>query len=39
VHLQGFERLVCTQKKENESRVALCELGNPMKKDTRVRAL
>lgn len=35
-NVEGFERLVCTQKKENESRVALCELGNPMKKDTRI---
>ncbi|GAB1296905.1 Integrin alpha-IIb [Apodemus speciosus] len=35
-NIEGFERLVCTQKKENESRVALCELGNPMKKDTRI---
>lgn len=35
-NVKGFERLVCTQKKENESRLALCELGNPMKKDTRI---
>lgn len=35
-NVEGFERLVCTQKKENESRVALCELGNPMKKDTQI---
>ncbi|XP_051013818.1 integrin alpha-IIb [Acomys russatus] len=35
-NLEGFERLVCIQKKENESRVVLCELGNPMKKDTRM---
>ncbi|XP_034360285.1 integrin alpha-IIb [Arvicanthis niloticus] len=35
-NIEGFERLVCAQKKENESRVALCELGNPMKKDTQI---
>lgn len=35
-NFEGFERLVCIQKKENETRVALCELGNPMKKDTRM---
>lgn len=34
---EGFERLICTQKKENETRVTLCELGNPMKKDTRIK--
>ncbi|KAM6174668.1 integrin alpha-IIb [Erethizon dorsatum] len=32
--MPGFERLICNQKKENESRVVLCELGNPMGKDT-----
>ncbi|XP_023573970.1 integrin alpha-IIb isoform X2 [Octodon degus] len=32
----GLERLICNQKKENESRVVLCELGNPMGKDTRI---
>lgn len=35
-NIEGFERLTCTQKKENETRVTLCELGNPMKKDTRI---
>ncbi|XP_023573974.1 integrin alpha-IIb isoform X5 [Octodon degus] len=34
--LCGLERLICNQKKENESRVVLCELGNPMGKDTRI---
>lgn len=34
---QGFERLVCNQKKENETKVVLCELGNPMKRNVRVR--
>ncbi|EHH58199.1 hypothetical protein EGM_07993 [Macaca fascicularis] len=32
----GFERLICNQKKENETRVVLCELGNPMKKNTQI---
>ncbi|XP_057631468.1 integrin alpha-IIb [Chionomys nivalis] len=36
-NVEGFERLICTQKKENETRVTLCELGNPMKKDTRIK--
>lgn len=35
--VEGFERLICTQKKENETRVTLCELGNPMKKDTQIK--
>lgn len=35
--LKGFERLICNQKKENETKVVLCELGNPMKKNARVR--
>ncbi|XP_028930902.1 integrin alpha-IIb isoform X2 [Ornithorhynchus anatinus] len=34
--LQGFEKLICSQKKENESRLVLCELGNPMKKEVRM---
>lgn len=34
---QGFERLICNQKKENETKVVLCELGNPMKRNVRVR--
>ncbi|XP_073875956.1 integrin alpha-IIb isoform X6 [Macaca fascicularis] len=33
-NVEGFERLICNQKKENETRVVLCELGNPMKKNT-----
>ncbi|XP_038609860.1 integrin alpha-IIb [Tachyglossus aculeatus] len=33
---QGFEKLTCSQKKENESRLVLCELGNPMKKGVRM---
>lgn len=36
---KGFERLICNQKKENETKVVLCELGNPMKKNTQVRPL
>ncbi|XP_008589054.1 PREDICTED: integrin alpha-IIb [Galeopterus variegatus] len=35
-NMEGFERLSCNQKKENETRVVLCELGNPMKKSTRI---
>ncbi|XP_040605757.1 integrin alpha-IIb isoform X2 [Mesocricetus auratus] len=35
-NVEGFERLICTQKKENETRVTLCELGNPMKQGTRI---
>ncbi|XP_008068058.1 integrin alpha-IIb [Carlito syrichta] len=34
--IQGFERLICNQKKENETKVVLCELGNPMKKHARL---
>ncbi|XP_036195455.1 integrin alpha-IIb isoform X1 [Myotis myotis] len=34
-NVQGFERLVCNQKKENETKVVLCELGNPMKRNVR----
>ncbi|XP_037018088.2 integrin alpha-IIb [Artibeus jamaicensis] len=30
-NVEGFERLSCNQKKENETKVVLCELGNPMK--------
>ncbi|XP_048222306.1 integrin alpha-IIb isoform X2 [Perognathus longimembris pacificus] len=36
-NMEGLERLICNQKKENESRVVLCELGNPMKKDAQIR--
>ncbi|XP_007953458.1 integrin alpha-IIb [Orycteropus afer afer] len=35
-NIQGFERLICNQKKENESKVVLCELGNPLKNDARI---
>lgn len=35
-NVQGFERLVCNQKKENETKVVLCELGNPMKRNVRI---
>nr|XP_012642183.1 integrin alpha-IIb isoform X1 [Microcebus murinus] len=35
-NVEGFERLTCNQKKENETKVVLCELGNPMKKNTRI---
>uniref|UniRef100_A0A250YLW6 Integrin alpha-IIb n=1 Tax=Castor canadensis TaxID=51338 RepID=A0A250YLW6_CASCN len=36
-NIEGFERLICNQKKENETRVVLCELGNPMKKGAQIR--
>ncbi|XP_047702004.1 integrin alpha-IIb isoform X1 [Prionailurus viverrinus] len=35
-NIEGFERLICNQKKENETKVVLCELGNPMKKNARI---
>ncbi|XP_030876446.1 integrin alpha-IIb [Leptonychotes weddellii] len=34
--LKGFERLICNQKKENETKMVLCELGNPMKRNARI---
>ncbi|XP_074117210.1 integrin alpha-IIb isoform X9 [Sminthopsis crassicaudata] len=37
--IKNFEKLLCIQKKENESQLVLCELGNPMKKDARIRVL
>ncbi|XP_037665873.1 integrin alpha-IIb isoform X2 [Choloepus didactylus] len=33
---EGSERLICNPKKENETKVVLCELGNPMKKEARI---
>uniref|UniRef100_A0A452QNP7 Integrin subunit alpha 2b n=1 Tax=Ursus americanus TaxID=9643 RepID=A0A452QNP7_URSAM len=36
VQEQGFERLICNQKKENETKMVLCELGNPMKRNARI---
>nr|XP_012299421.1 integrin alpha-IIb isoform X2 [Aotus nancymaae] len=35
-NIEGFERLICNQKKENETSVVLCELGNPMKKNAQI---
>ncbi|KAM7069126.1 integrin alpha-IIb [Molossus nigricans] len=35
-NIEGFERLICNQKKENETKVVLCELGNPMKRNVRL---
>lgn len=35
-NMEGFERLVCNQKKENETKVVLCELGNPMKRNAQI---
>lgn len=36
---QGQEKLSCIPRKENGSRVVLCELGNPMKAGAQVWAL
>uniref|UniRef100_A0A452QNM9 Integrin subunit alpha 2b n=1 Tax=Ursus americanus TaxID=9643 RepID=A0A452QNM9_URSAM len=35
-NVEGFERLICNQKKENETKMVLCELGNPMKRNARI---
>uniref|UniRef100_A0A8C0KDE6 Integrin subunit alpha 2b n=1 Tax=Canis lupus dingo TaxID=286419 RepID=A0A8C0KDE6_CANLU len=35
-NIEGFERLICNQKKENETKIVLCELGNPMKRNARI---
>ncbi|XP_066222404.1 integrin alpha-IIb [Saccopteryx leptura] len=35
-NIEGFERLICNQKKENETKLVLCELGNPMKRNARI---
>ncbi|XP_070339468.1 integrin alpha-IIb isoform X2 [Equus asinus] len=35
-NIEGFERLICDQKKENETKVVLCELGNPMKRNAQI---
>jgi len=35
-NIEGFERLICNQKKENETKMVLCELGNPMKRNARI---
>uniref|UniRef100_A0A8C3VYH6 Integrin alpha-IIb n=1 Tax=Catagonus wagneri TaxID=51154 RepID=A0A8C3VYH6_9CETA len=35
-NVKSFERLICNQKKENETKVVLCELGNPMKGNTQI---
>ncbi|XP_004621085.2 integrin alpha-IIb [Sorex araneus] len=35
-NMKGSERLICNQKKENETKVVLCELGNPMRKNAQV---
>ncbi|XP_066554817.1 integrin alpha-IIb [Amia ocellicauda] len=37
-HRQGFSRLICTQKKENDTVSVVCDLGNPMKRGTRILA-
>ncbi|KAM5213001.1 integrin alpha-IIb isoform 1-T1 [Hipposideros larvatus] len=35
-NMESFERLICNQKKDNETKVVLCELGNPMKRNVRI---
>nr|XP_032651890.1 LOW QUALITY PROTEIN: integrin alpha-IIb [Chelonoidis abingdonii] len=35
-NVQGLEKLICNLKKENETRVVICELGNPMKNGTKI---
>uniref|UniRef100_A0A674JTF2 Integrin subunit alpha 2b n=1 Tax=Terrapene triunguis TaxID=2587831 RepID=A0A674JTF2_9SAUR len=37
-NVQGLEKLICNLKKENETGVVICELGNPMKSGTKVGA-
>ncbi|KAF4012681.1 hypothetical protein G4228_003986 [Cervus hanglu yarkandensis] len=38
-NMEGFERLICNQKKENETKVVLCELGNPMKSNAEIEVM
>lgn len=38
-NMEGFERLICNQKKENETKVVLCELGNPMKSNVQIEVM
>uniref|UniRef100_A0A673X8H4 Integrin, alpha 2b n=1 Tax=Salmo trutta TaxID=8032 RepID=A0A673X8H4_SALTR len=35
---EGFSRLICAQKKENQTVVVVCELGNPMKQGQKLQA-
>uniref|UniRef100_A0A8C7LZD6 Integrin, alpha 2b n=1 Tax=Oncorhynchus kisutch TaxID=8019 RepID=A0A8C7LZD6_ONCKI len=35
---QGFSKLICAQKKENQTVVMVCELGNPMKQGQKLLA-
>uniref|UniRef100_A0A8C8GAN3 Integrin alpha-2 domain-containing protein n=1 Tax=Oncorhynchus tshawytscha TaxID=74940 RepID=A0A8C8GAN3_ONCTS len=35
---QGFSRLICAQRKENQTVVVVCELGNPMKQGQKLQA-
>ncbi|XP_059763518.1 integrin alpha-IIb isoform X3 [Balaenoptera ricei] len=35
-NIEGFERIICNQKRENETKVVLCELGNPMKSNAQI---
>ncbi|KAJ7992182.1 hypothetical protein DPEC_G00275870 [Dallia pectoralis] len=38
VDKEGFSRLVCAQKKDNQTTVVVCELGNPMKQGQKLQA-
>uniref|UniRef100_A0A3B5LKM1 Uncharacterized protein n=1 Tax=Xiphophorus couchianus TaxID=32473 RepID=A0A3B5LKM1_9TELE len=38
VRSQTLSRLSCAYKKENETKMVVCDLGNPMKKDTTILA-
>uniref|UniRef100_A0A8C8GBV9 Integrin alpha-2 domain-containing protein n=1 Tax=Oncorhynchus tshawytscha TaxID=74940 RepID=A0A8C8GBV9_ONCTS len=35
---EGFSRLICAQRKENQTVVVVCELGNPMKQGQKLQA-
>uniref|UniRef100_A0A6Q2WP38 Uncharacterized protein n=1 Tax=Esox lucius TaxID=8010 RepID=A0A6Q2WP38_ESOLU len=38
VDKEGFSRLICAQKKDNQTMVVVCELGNPMKQGQKLQA-
>ncbi|KAM4561834.1 integrin alpha-V [Fundulus diaphanus] len=38
VRRQNLSRLSCAYKKENETKMVVCDLGNPMKRDTKIVA-
>ncbi|XP_067412372.1 integrin alpha-IIb [Emydura macquarii macquarii] len=35
-NVQGLEKLICNPKKENETHVVICEVGNPMKSGAKI---